>query len=51
MARMDSNRPGEDFLQAHPDWFARDGKASRTAPRDKYVACVNSPYYDESSRV
>jgi hypothetical protein len=47
MARMDSNRAHEDFFQAHPDWFARDvdGNAYRAA--DQYVACINSPYYDE----
>jgi Hypothetical glycosyl hydrolase 6 len=47
MARMDSNRAAEDFFQAHPDWFARDveGKPYRAA--DKYIACINSPYYDE----
>ena len=47
MARMDSNRAAEDFFQAHPDWFARDveGKPYRAA--DKYVACINSAYYDE----
>ena len=47
MARMDSNRTAEDFFKAHPDWFARDinGQPYRTA--DKYVACINSPYYDE----
>ena len=47
MARMDSNRTAEDFFQAHPDWFARtaDGKPYRAA--DKYVTCINSPYYDE----
>ena len=47
MARMDSNRTAENFYQAHPDWFARtaDGKPYRAA--DKYITCVNSPYYDE----
>src|SRR4029079_1226141 len=47
MARMDSNRAAEDFYQAHPDWFARDrdGRPHRAA--DKYIACINSPYYDE----
>jgi len=47
MARMDSNRAAEDFYKAHPDWFAvdRGGKPYRAA--DKYVACINSPYYDE----
>ena len=47
MARMDSNRAAEDFYKAHPDWFAVDsgGKPYRAA--DKYIACINSPYYDE----
>lgn len=47
MARMDSNRAAEDFYEAHPDWFARmaDGAPYRSA--DKYIACVNSAYYDE----
>ena len=47
MARMDSNRTAEDFFQAHPDWFARtaDGQPYRAA--DKYITCINSPYYDE----
>ena len=47
MARMDSNRTAEDFYQAHPDWFARtaDGQPYRSA--DKYITCINSPYYDE----
>jgi hypothetical protein len=47
LARMDSNRAGADFIQAHPDWFAvnRAGKPYRAG--ELYVACVNSPYYDE----
>ena len=47
MARMDSNRVAEDFYQAHPSWFAYDknGKPYRAA--DKYITCINSPYYDE----
>jgi Hypothetical glycosyl hydrolase 6 len=47
MARMDSNRTAEDFFKAHPDWFARDidGRPYRAA--DKYIACINSPYYDD----
>ena len=45
---MDSNRTAEDFYQAHPDWFARQ-RLRRAAIRadDKYVTCINSPYYDE----
>lgn len=47
MARMDSNRTAEDFYRAHPDWFARraDGQPYRAA--DKYITCINSPYYGE----
>ena len=47
MARMDSNRTGEDFFKAHPDWFARDVNGQPYRAADKYVACINSPYYDE----
>ena len=47
MARMDSNRTAEDFYQAHPDWFARDRDGQPHRAADKYVACINSPYYDE----
>ncbi len=47
MARMDSNRAGEDFFQAHPDWFARDRDGRPIRAADKYVACINSPYYSE----
>ena len=47
MARMDSNRTAEDFFQAHPDWFSRDRDGQPYRAADKYVACINSPYYDE----
>ncbi len=47
MARMDSNRTAEDFFKAHPDWFARDVSGQPYRAADKYVACINSPYYDE----
>ncbi len=47
MARMDSNRTAGDFFQAHPDWFARDGQGQPYRAADKYIACINSPYYDE----
>jgi hypothetical protein len=47
MARMDSNRTAEDFFQAHPDWFARDRDGRPYRAADKYIACINSPYYDE----
>src|ERR1035437_4458264 len=47
MARMGFNRTAEGFFQAHPDRFARksDGQPHRSA--DKYITCINSPYYDE----
>jgi hypothetical protein len=47
MARMDSNRTAEDFFQAHPDWFTRDAEGRPYRAADKYIACINSPYYDE----
>jgi Hypothetical glycosyl hydrolase 6 len=46
MARMDSNRTAEDFYQAQPDWFARDAEGKPYRAADKYIACINSPYYD-----
>ena len=46
VARMDSNRTAEDFFQAHPDWFTRDSSANPYRAADKYITCVNSPYYD-----
>ena len=47
MARMDSNRTAEDFFKQHPDWFARDAKGDPYRAADKYITCINSPYYDE----
>lgn len=46
-ARMDSNRADAAFHQAHPDWFARDAAGQPYRVTGLYVACVNSPYYDE----
>lgn len=47
VARMDSNRVAEDFYRAHPDWICvdSDGKPYRQA--EKFVTCINSPYYAE----
>ncbi|WP_413658035.1 alpha-amylase family protein [Paraburkholderia phenoliruptrix] len=47
IARMDSNRVAEEFYGEHPDWICvdRDGKPYRLS--DKYVTCINSPYYSE----
>ena len=47
IARMDSNRAHEDFHRAHPDWFAVNAEGSSYVNTGLYVACVNSPYYDE----
>jgi len=47
MARMDSNRTTEDFFKAHPDWFTRDRDGNPYRAADKYITCINSPYYDE----
>jgi hypothetical protein len=47
VARMDSNRAHEDFYRAHPDWFAVDAQGKPYLNTGLYVACVNSPYYDE----
>ena len=47
MARMDSNRTAEDFFQARPDWFTRDRSGQPYRAADKYIACINSPYYDD----
>jgi hypothetical protein len=47
IARMDSNRVTAEFYRAHPDWIAidQDGQPYRAAER--YVTCINSPYYGE----
>ena len=47
LARMDSNRVAEDFFRAYPDWFARNASGNPYRAADKYVTCINSPYYDE----
>jgi hypothetical protein len=47
LARMDCNRTAEDFFRAHPDWFARNQSGEPYRAADKFVTCVNSPYYDE----
>src|SRR5437588_3228936 len=47
LVRMDCNRTAEDFFRAHPDWLARQASGEPYRAEDKYVTCVNSPYYDE----
>jgi Hypothetical glycosyl hydrolase 6 len=46
-ARMDSNRAGEEFYRAHPDWFAVDVNGKPYRAGDLYITCVNGPYYKE----
>lgn len=45
LARMDSNRAGERFHEAHPDWFCVDAEGRPLRASDRYIACVNGPYY------
>jgi hypothetical protein len=47
VARMDSNRTAEDFFKQHPDWFTRDSSGNPYRAADKFITCINSPYYDE----
>lgn len=47
VARMDSNRVAEDFYQAHPEWICRDIDGKPITVADKWVTCINSPYYSE----
>lgn len=47
LARMDSNRAGEEFYRQHPDWFTVDSAGAPYRAADKYISCINSPYYDE----
>jgi Hypothetical glycosyl hydrolase 6 len=47
IARMDSNRVAEDFYRTHPDWICLDQDGQPYRHVDKYVTCINSPYYSE----
>jgi hypothetical protein len=47
VARMDSSRAHENFHRAHPDWFAVDESGQPHRAGELYVACINSPYYEE----
>lgn len=47
VARMDSNRVAEDFFKAHPEWVCRDINQAPITVADKWVTCINSPYYSE----
>ncbi|MDP8923072.1 MAG: Tat pathway signal protein, partial [Chloroflexota bacterium] len=47
LARMDSNRADERFYVEHPEWFSVDAEGRPYRAEDRYIACINSPYYDE----
>lgn len=47
IARMDSNRVAENFYRAHPDWICIDVHGAAFRQADKFVTCINSPYYSE----
>ncbi len=47
LARMDSNRADADFYREYPDWFAADATGEPYRAGEKYIACVNGPYYRE----
>jgi len=47
LARMDSSRASEAFLRAHPDWFAVDAQGRPYRAGDRFVTCINGPYYEE----
>ena len=47
IARMDSNRVARDFYRTHPDWICLDDTGKPYTQADKFVTCINSPYYSE----
>lgn len=47
LARMDSNRTDAAFYEKHKDWFAIDAGGNVARAGDRYLTCVNSPYYKE----
>jgi hypothetical protein len=47
LARMDSNRAHEDLYRAHPDWFAVDKNGEPYRAGDRYVTCLDGPYYEK----
>ena len=47
IARMDSNRVTETFYRAHPDWIAVDIEGRPHKQNERYVTCINAPYYSD----
>ena len=47
VARMDINRATKEFVDARPDWFARDRSGAPYEAGGRFLSCVNSGYYTE----
>lgn len=47
LARMDSNRVSEAFYKVHPDWVCIDRDGAPYRRGDKFITCINSPYYSD----
>jgi len=47
LARMDSNRAIPAFYEEHPDWFGVNRAGEPLRSNERYMACVNGPYYKE----
>ncbi|TNC48710.1 Tat pathway signal protein [Rubellimicrobium rubrum] len=47
IARMDSNRVVRELYEAHPDWICVDAEGQPYRQADKFVTCINSPYYSD----
>jgi hypothetical protein len=46
-ARMDSGSCVEQYYNVRPDWFAIDAEGKPYRSGDRYITCINSPYYKE----
>lgn len=47
LARMDINRATKEFLETHPEWFARNEEGVPYKAGERYLTCINSSYYKE----
>jgi len=47
LARMDSNRTTADFFHQYPAWFTRNREGDPYQAGDRYITCINSPYYTD----
>ncbi len=46
-ARMDSGSVVQQYYNVRPDWIALDSEGKPYSSGDRYITCVNSPYYNE----